>query len=150
MIALAVAENKNFQLSDYELKKAESSYTLHTVRQFQAEDGSEVLIHWLTGADSIDELSRWYKITALLDECNLSVMYRAGCNIPNFGRFNAVWGPGRIEKLQQNVIPTPLIDISSTQIRNGLAGALDVGDMLLPSVADYIHEHGLYKPNIEP
>ena len=150
MIALAVAENKNFQLSDYELKKAESSYTLHTVRQFQAEYGSEVLIHWLTGADSIDELSRWYKITALLDECNLSVMYRAGCNIPNFGRFNAVWGPGRIEKLQQNVIPTPLIDISSTQIRNELAGGRNVGNMLWPAVADYIHEHGLYKPNIEP
>jgi len=23
-------------------------------------------------------------------------------------------------------------------------------DMLWPSVADYIHEHGLYKPNIKP
>jgi len=145
MIALAIAENKNFQLSDYELNKPEPSYTLETVRQFQAEYGLATHIYWLTGADSIDELPHWYGIVELIDACILSVMYRAGCEPPDFAEFKAIWGSERVEKLQKNVIKTPLIDISSTEIRNRLAVGEDVSDILHPSVADYIRKHGLYQ-----
>ena len=150
MIALAIAGNKKFQLSGCELKKSEPSYTLQTVRQFQAEYGSETSIYWLTGADSIDELPRWYRIIELIDECNLSVMYRAGCELPDFAKFKTIWGPRRVEKLQRNVIPTPLIDISSTEIRNRLAAGRDVTNMLPPSVDNYIHKHGLYQSKVKP
>ncbi len=44
MIALAIAGNEKFQLSDYELKKPEPDYTLETVRQFQAEYGRRTSI----------------------------------------------------------------------------------------------------------
>ena len=145
MITLAIADNKKFQLSDCELKKPEPSYTLETVRQFQADYGSNTSIYCLVGADSIDELPRWYGIVELIDECNLCVMYRAGCEAPDFAKFTAIWGPNRIQKLQQNVIRTPLIDISSTEIRNRLAASRDVADMLHPPVADYICKHGLYQ-----
>ena len=145
MIALAIAGNKKFELSNYELIKPEPSYTLETVRQFQAEYGSETLIYWLMGADGIDELPRWYGIVELIDACNLCVMFRAGCSPPDFARFTAIWGPERVEKLQRNVIRTPLIDISSTEIRNGLAAGRDVTKMLSPLVADYIRKHGLYQ-----
>jgi len=150
MMALAIADNENFQLSDCELKQPEPSYTLETVRQFQADYGSGASIYWLVGADSIDELPLWYGIVELIDECNLSVMYRAGCKPPDFAKFTAVWGPGRVEKLQRNVIQTSLIDISSTEIRNRLAAGRDVADMLHPDVADYIRKHGLYRSGVKP
>jgi nicotinate-nucleotide adenylyltransferase len=150
MIALAIADNKNFQVSDYELKKPEPSYTLETVRQFQADYSSETSIYWLVGADSIDELTLWYGIVELIEECNLSTMFRAGCESPDFTRFEAVWGRERVEKLQQNVIQTPLIAMSSTEIRGRLAAGRDVNDMLHPAVADYIREHGLYRSEIKP
>lgn len=145
MIALAIADNKKFQLNDYELRKSEPSYTLETVRHFQTDYGAKALIYWLVGADSIDELSRWYGIVELIDECNLCVMFRAGCEPPDFAKFKDIWCAARVEKLQRNVIRTPLIDISSTEIRNRLATGRDVADMLHPSVADYIHRHGLYQ-----
>lgn len=147
MITLGIAENENFQLSDYELNKPKPSYTLETVRQFQADYGNDTLIYWLIGADSIDELPRWYGIVELIDECNLSVMLRAGCEPPDFAKFTAVWGSGRVEKLRRNIIKTPLIDISSTEIRNRLAAGGDVSDMLHPQVAEYIRKHGLYQSN---
>jgi len=149
MIALAIAGNKKFQLSDYELKKPEPSYTLETVRQFQTDYGSDTSIYWLVGSDSIDDLQRWYGIVELIDECNLSVMYRAGYAPPDFAKFKAIWGTQRIEKLQQNIIKTPLIDISGTEIRNRLATGRDVTDMLHTSVADYIRKHGLYQSKIK-
>jgi nicotinate-nucleotide adenylyltransferase len=150
MMALAIAGNKNFQLSDCELKKPLPSYTLETVRQFQAEYGSGTSIYWLVGADSVDDLLRWYGIVELIDECNLCVMYRAGCACPDFASFEAVWGSQRIKKLQRNVIKTPLVDISSTEIRKRLALGCDVTDMLHPLVADYIHRNGLYQSKVKP
>jgi nicotinate-nucleotide adenylyltransferase len=149
MIALAIADNEKFQLNDYELRKPEPSYTLETVRRFQADYGGKALIYWLIGADGIDELSRWYGIVELIDECNLCVMFRAGCKPPDFAKFKDVWGAARVEKLQRNVIRTPLIDISSTEIRNRLAAGRDVTDMLAPQVADYIRKHGLYRSKAE-
>jgi nicotinate-nucleotide adenylyltransferase len=145
MITLAIADQKTFEVSDCELKKPAPSYTLETVKQFQAEYGGGTLIYWLIGADSIDDLTYWYEIVELIDSCILTTMYRAGCGAPDFTRYEPIWGPQRIEKLQQNVIPTPLIDISSTEIRDRLADGRGVTDMLNPSVAEYIREHGLYK-----
>jgi nicotinate-nucleotide adenylyltransferase len=150
MIALAIAGDEKFELNDYELRKPEPSYTLETVRHFQAYYGGKALIYWLVGADSIDELSRWYGIVELIDACILCVMFRAGCEPPDFTKFKDTWGAARVEKLQRNVIRTPLIDISSTEIRNRLATGRDVADMLHPSVADYIRKHNLYQSKPKP
>ncbi len=146
MISLAISEKKNFESSDCELKKPAPSYTLDTVRQFKNEFSDGVLIHWLIGADSIADLTYWHKIVELIDACILTTMYRAGCAPPDFTKFEPQWGPQRVEKLQQNVIQTRLIDISSTEIRDRLAADRDVNDMLCPSVAEYIGKHGLYRP----
>ena len=150
MISLAIAHNKNFQVSDYELKRPEPSYTLETVRKFQGEYGGDTSIYWLIGADSIDELQLWCGITDLIDECNLSTMLRAGCKPPNFAKFEDIWGSDRVEKLQRNVIQTSLVDISSTEIRSRLAAGRDVTDMLHPAVTDYIRKHNLYKSGDKP
>jgi nicotinate-nucleotide adenylyltransferase len=144
MIALATAGKRFFEASDCELKKSAPSYTLETVKHFKFEYGDSALIHWLIGADSIDDLSYWHKIVELIDTCILTTMYRAGCAPPDFTKFEPQWGSQRIEKLQQNIIQTPLIDISSTEIRNRLASGRDVSGMLSPSVAEYIRKHGLY------
>ena len=145
MIALAIANQKGFELSDCELKKPAPSYTLETVRQFQADYGSKTSVYWLIGADSIDDLAHWYGIVKLIDECYLSAMYRAGCKPPDFAKFEPVWGRQRVQKLQRNIIQTPLIDVSSTQIRNRLASGRDATNMLHPAVADYIRKRGLYQ-----
>lgn len=145
MITLAIAEDEKFQVNDCELKEAKPSFTLDTVRKFQGDLGGETSLYWLVGADTIDELPRWYEIAELIDHCYICVMYRAGCRTPDFTKFTNIWGLQRVQKLQQNIIKTPLIDISSTEIRCRLAAGQEVTDMLHPRVADYIRVHGLYK-----
>ena len=145
MIALAIKDHKGFELSDHELKKDEPSFSLETVRHFKSLFGSNALIYWLVGADTIDDLWQWYGIVELIDECNLCVMYRAGFPEPDLTKFVDVWGLKRVEKLQQNIIQTPLIDISSTQIRSMLSAGEDISGIVDPAVAQYIYEHGLYK-----
>ena len=145
MIALAIADQIRFEVSDYELSKPAPSYTLETVGHFQKQYGREISIHWLIGADSIDDLVYWHKITELIDSCHLTTMYRGGCEPPDFTKSERLWGRQRVEKLQQDVVQTPSVDISSTEIRRRFAAGQNVTDMLHPAVADYIREHGLYR-----
>jgi nicotinate-nucleotide adenylyltransferase len=145
MITLAIADNEKFTASDVEIKKTGLSYTIETVRYFDNQYRGGAAIYWLAGADSIDELPLWYGITELIDECNLSVMYRAGFDRPDFSRFAKLWGKERVEKLNSSIIETPLVDISSTQIRDRLAAGGSAEDMLCRAVAEYIHQHGLYR-----
>jgi nicotinate-nucleotide adenylyltransferase len=145
MTELAIAEKQNFSVSSCELDRDAPSFTLDTVRYFMDLYGQEAQIYWLIGADGINDLVHWYKIIELIDLCNIAAMYRAGCKKPDFSKFENIWGTERINKLQQNVIPTPLIDISSTEVRRRLAAGEDVSQMLNPAVVEYIYKHGLYK-----
>jgi nicotinate-nucleotide adenylyltransferase len=147
MIRLAVADIEKFDISDWELQRPAPSYTIETVRHFRDEFGPDTALYWLLGADSIGELPRWYKIEELIDECFLTCMYRASCKRPDFSAFAKSLGPDRAKKLQDNMIRTPLIDISSTQIRQRLARGQDVSDMVNPEVAAYIRRRGLYRPS---
>jgi nicotinate-nucleotide adenylyltransferase len=147
MIRLAIEGVKNLQASDFELKKPSPSYTLATIRKFQSDYGSDTSIHWLIGADSVNDLTYWYKITELIDACNLTTMYRAGCEVPDYTKFEEIWGRRRVEKLQRNIIQTPLVNISSTEIRDLIAKNGDFTGMVHPAVAEYIRKNGLYQSN---
>jgi nicotinic acid mononucleotide adenylyltransferase len=72
-------------------------------------------------------------------------MYRAGCPRPDFSPFACLWGAERVERLHDHVIETPLVDISSTLVRQRLGAGQDVTAMLHPAVLEYIQRHGLYR-----
>ena len=145
MIELALAGNSLFAVSAGELQRPAPSYTLDTVRQFQRRYGPETSLHWLLGADGIGDLVHWHQIQELIDECHLTTMRRPGYPTPDVSRFEPLWGPQRVTKLQHDMIETPLVDISSTKVRNRLATGENVAGMLHPDVIEYIREHGLYR-----
>jgi nicotinate-nucleotide adenylyltransferase len=144
MATLATANDESFAVSDCELQRATPSFTLDTVRVFRREYGEDAAIHWLLGVDSVKDLVHWYKIEELIDECNLTTMQRAGYAPPDFDQFEPLWGAQRIAKLKRNVVQTPLIDVSSTEVRRRLAAGEEVNAMLHPDVIAYIREHNLY------
>lgn len=145
MVTLATTQIDSFAVSDCELRRPAPSFTIDTVRLFQHQYGHDVVIHWLLGADSVKDLVHWYKIEELIDECNLTTMQRAGYGPPDFDRFEPLWGKQRIAKLKENIVRTPLIDISSTEVRRRLAAQEDVSGMLHPDVIAYIRAHHLYQ-----
>ena len=145
MIELAIAGHESFAASDCELKRPAPSYTLDTVRQFQRDYGRGTQIHWLIGADGVGDLVHWHKIQELIDECYLTTMRRPGYPVPDFDRFEPLWGPQRVAKLKQNVVETPLVDISSTEVRRRLAAGEDATEVLHPDVLRYIRVHKLYR-----
>lgn len=144
MIRLAIGKTEQFEISDLELKRSAPSYTIDTVFEFKEDYGNSAEIFWLIGADAIKSLDRWHRVTDLVDACNVCVMYRSGFKRPDFTEFREHLGQNRVEKLDKFVISTPLIDISSTDIRRNIARGLDVSAFLPSAVLGYIEQHKLY------
>ena len=145
MINIAIAQEKDFELSDYELNKDGPDYTIETVRHFKNRYANTAHLYWLVGADAAVLLPQWYKIDELIEVCTISVMHRAGYPEPDFSGFENKFGKKHLAKLQSNVIKTPLVNISSSEIRRRLAERADVTGMMPVGVVDYIYKLGLYR-----
>ncbi len=144
MIRQATQNDPSFSVSECELNRPAPSYTLDTINFFREQLGEGTDLHWLIGADQLNDFDKWYKVSELLDACRVTVMYRAGYPKPEFNRFMGVLRADQVEKLARDVVQTPLIDISSTQIRLELANGQFPSDLLPQAVIEYIRLHNLY------
>lgn len=144
MIRLAIAGRAGFEASDCELHRADPSYTLDTVRHFREQVGAEGELFWLVGADAIGDLDKWYRIGEVLAMCRVCIMYRGGLPRPDLGRLVCAFGAACAAQLERDILPTPLIDASSSEIRPRLAAGLPADDLVPPAVLEYIRQHGLY------
>jgi nicotinate-nucleotide adenylyltransferase len=147
MLKLAVAGKKLFQISPIELNRAEPSYTIDTIRHFRQKLGAHCQLCWLIGSDMLRDLPRWHKINELMKECTICVMNRGGFDRPDFDSLAGKISAENIEKLRQNMLETPLIEISSTDIRQKISQNQAVSKFLHPDVLNYIKKHRLYLPS---
>lgn len=137
MVRAAVEGSKLFIVNDLELHRDGPSYTLITARQLKAEGWPEV--HWLIGADMLNDLPHWHQAEQLLKEVHFVVMARPGCVL--------AWDrlPPAFQVLRRNVVQVPQLDISATDIRRRVREGLPIDHLVPPAVARYIAEHGLYQ-----
>ena len=143
MTALATSSNSGFEVSRLEVDKAGITYTFNTMKELRSIYGEAPAIYFITGADAVLELLTWYKIGELLTLC----------------KFIAVTRPGfDIRKLEQKIaeitskydgeiicLEVPLLEISSTDIRERIRSGKPVKYLLPEEVEAYIHKNGLYK-----
>lgn len=146
MIRLAIKHHEGFEADDCELRRAEPSYTLDTVLYFRSQFGRTATLFWLVGADAVRCLEHWYRIEQVLELCRLCIMHRGRMPRPDLGRLIPVLGATRVARLEKDILPTPRVDISSTEIRTRLAAGKSVESLVPEPVLDYIHQKGLYGP----
>lgn len=148
MVSIAIENTSVLSVSDFEINRPEPSYTLDTAKHFRGMFGDEAQICFLIGADTITDLPKWYCIDELMELCRFCTMYRGGMTVPNFDRLKGVFSNQRIAQLQADIVETPLIDISSTEIRARSIAGESIEDLVAPKVSDYIKQNGLYLPKI--
>lgn len=143
MLSLAVESMAGFSVSDCEFKRPLPSYTFDTVKYF-ADEFPDAKLYWLVGADVLNSLHHWHRITELVELCTFSIMYRAGFPIPDMVSLESTLNNSQIKKLEHNVIETPLIDASSTMIRKNIAKGGEITHLVDEKVAQYIKNSSLY------
>jgi nicotinate-nucleotide adenylyltransferase len=140
---LAVQDEPLFEVSDCELKRQGPSFTLETVRYFHRQF-PQTQLYWLIGADSISELVGWYHIEQLADECLIVTAARPGFNPQNTQTLKSILTDPQILRLQQNILATPQVDISATQIRHRVRQKQSIRFLTPPAVIEYIKHQNLY------
>jgi nicotinate-nucleotide adenylyltransferase len=133
MVELAIQGNKFFEVSDFELKKKSISYTIDTLRELSKKNENLELI---IGIDNLLEFDKWKEPSEILEIVKLVVLKR---------RIN----DKKIEKNKYykaaDFVETPLIEISSSEIRERVKNNLSI-DFLVPGkVNQYIQTHNLYR-----
>lgn len=141
MVELAIESNPFFCLSTIEIENREISYTIDTVNTLKKEN-SEDEFYLILGGDSLMGLRNWKGFDELISSVNIIVADRYGaCGDTIMKEI------GRLNKETKNTIiniNTPIIDISSTEIRKKRREKRSIKYLLPENVENYIMERGLY------
>ena len=140
MLRLSAANMEKAQVSDLEIRRQGSSYTVDTLRAIREENpGAELVL--LMGTDMFVSFLSWREPEAIMALATLAVFCRG-----ERGELE------RIEAQKENLeamgakirlVENPVNAISSTDLRRMLVfGCAD--PFLMPGVGDFIREKGLY------
>jgi nicotinate-nucleotide adenylyltransferase len=137
MCRLAVERDPLYAVDDIEMRRTGPSFTIDTIREFRHRGWGKV--SWLIGADMLNYLPKWHEPYALLAEVDFVVMARPG--------FEFEWEslPEPFQKLRENVVSTPEVNISATEIRHRVARGEPIDALTPPAVVEYIMSHDLYR-----
>ena len=130
MVAQAVKDLDGVRASDFEFKLDKPSYTANTLRRISAEYPDREFI-LTVGADNWVKFHNWKEADFIQNNYPIIVYPRQGYPI---------------ESLSGNVtlLDYPLMDISSTRIRQMVQDGTPINELVPTSVARTIKEKGLY------
>jgi nicotinate-nucleotide adenylyltransferase len=133
MLELAL-ENSKFELSEFELKKKKTNYTIETMKELKKKF-PEYEFYFIIGSKALKEMHKWKQYKKLLKETKLIIIL-----MPGFSEI-----PKEISKFHPiKVNPTVSSNISSTTIRKKIKEKKDVSIFLQEKVLDYIKKNKLY------
>jgi nicotinate-nucleotide adenylyltransferase len=135
MVQAAIAHEPRFVLDRIEVDRSGDSFTLDTVRALAAaHPGTQWFL--LIGQDQYTGLHTWRDWRTLLGLVVLAVANRPG---------DARTAHAEVQAFPHRMVPLPMLDISSTDIRRRVGAGRDISPLVPPGVARYIETHGLYQ-----
>jgi nicotinate-nucleotide adenylyltransferase len=141
MLRLAISDEPRFELCNIELNRPGPHYTAETLRLLKQQDPNRELV-FLMGGDSLRDLPEWREPGEIIRLCQaLGVMRRPQDSV-DLQSLEACL-PGLADKVR--FVDVPLLQISSSQIRQRVAAHSSFRYYLHPAVYSYILRSGLYR-----
>ena len=134
LAALGPAERQRIRVSDFEMHLPRPTFTAVTLSELRhAYPGCEFRL--IIGRDNLSAFSRWRDPEDILRHHRLIVYPRPG---------DAEWQESKIPPQSVILRDMPLLDISSTRLRELARSGADVSHLTSPEVATYIKQHKIY------
>lgn len=144
MLQLAIGGDTRLKVSDMETRRGGVSYTVDTLRQLQQEDPGRHLF-FILGADSLRDLPHWREPAEICQLALLAVIRRADWPEPNFSVLSGLVSAERIALFQKLQVEMPLIELSSSDLRQRVAEGRSIRFRTPRAVETYIEMQGLYR-----
>ena len=130
MVRMAVRGNKDFGVSDFEVKKKGKSYSIDTVTYFKKRY-PEAKIFFIIGSDHLLALHTWRRIDDILKLVSFVAVYRPG--------YKAVRS-----RIKVRSIVVPGVHTSSSDIRRRIASGKTVRYLVPEGVLRHVKKYKLY------
>ena len=140
MVRRAIVGNPHFKLCTLEVERSGPSYTVDTLVALREQLGTEANFFFILGRDTLADLPSWKEPNRLLQMCHFVVAPRISPGI-NLDSLEA-----SVPGIKNNIIQLdmPVIEISSSVIRQRLAQGLSIRYLVPHEVERYITERKVY------
>lgn len=134
MAEIATASNPRFKVSTVDIDREGATYTVDTLRDLH-EQYPDSELFFITGADAISSISTWKDVDDLW----------------SLAKFVAVTRPGHQLEVPDapagaiQILEIPALSISSTDIRERIAGGKPIWYLVPDGIVQFIAKHGLYR-----
>lgn len=130
MLQRAVASNDSFKISTVEVNRLEKSYTIDTM-DWLVKSYPNIAFYFIIGADMVEYLSEWNRIEELIQMVEFVGVGRTGYRLET--------------DYPIRTLDIPMIDVSSTLIRDRMKQRCSIKYLLPENVESYIKGKRLYE-----
>ncbi len=155
LVTLAIEGNPGFEMSDIEVARGGTSYTVDTLRALKADGDHDLSL--IIGSDSFNEIRMWCEYEEILRLSSLIVVPRPGYIAKKIAEALPVELARKFWYDSDNgcyrssfettvtYIDTTLMYVSSTEIRRMVSEGRSIRYLVPEPVRAYIEEKGLYR-----
>ena len=141
MVRAAIEGVEAYEASAVEVDRPGPTYTEVTLAQLQETYGPATELHFIVGADTVNDLARWHAPAEVLARCSLVVMGR-----PAQGELDLQSLDRIANGAAERAVAVDLdVEVSATEIRRRAAAGESLAGLVPDAVERYIREHQLYK-----
>ena len=141
MVRAAIEGVDAYEASTVEVDRPGPTYTEVTLAQLQETYGPATELHFIVGADTVNDLARWHAPAEVLARCTLVVMGRPAQGELDLQSLDRI-ANGSAER----AVAVDLdMEVSATEIRRRAAAGESLAGLVPDAVERYIREHQLYK-----
>ncbi len=142
MTELAIMGHPGFSVNSMEALSGKPSYSFQTMEKLRR-DYPDTEFVFIVGADSLDYMDLWREPERLFRCCTVAAVNRTGISMTQMEEKKRALE----ERFSARIVlvPMPVVDISSTLLREKAEKGESIAEFVEQGVWDYIQEHCLYQ-----
>jgi nicotinate-nucleotide adenylyltransferase len=148
MVALAIAANPSFAISEIELGRDGPSYTVDTLAELALEAARQGVareLFFIISVEALAEIRSWHEPERLFELARLAVVPRPGAPLPDPALLAAMLPGGSASAGRVACVQTVPLAHSSSDVRARATSGRSIRYLVPPAVEAYIRDHRLYR-----
>lgn len=132
IIKRSLSDLKGWHIDPLELERSGPSYTVDTLRELKTREQWQQKPYLVIGDDWVEQFHRWKESEALMNMVRIALFHRQ-------------WKEEKPFPYPHRYLNNPLVQVSSTEIRDRLSQGKPVSAQMHPAAAEYLEGYGLYR-----
>lgn len=145
MVALAIQGRDYCRLEEYEVRRREVSCSYQTLEHFRKQYPEDEF-YFIIGADSLFAIETWVHPERIFPACVILAACRDDHDSLEEMKAQIGHLKRRYPKARIQLLRSPLIPVSSSEIRRKIQAGLSIAEEVPEEVEAYIKEEELYEP----